>query len=71
MTTGAEKREGGVRKKAIKNGLFIIDALEQCAALPSLSQLATVFHLLASLSGLPLSPSTLITIFDFLDGQAT
>jgi hypothetical protein len=49
----------------------IIDALELCAALPSLAQVAAVFHLPASVGALPLSPSILITIADFLDGQAT
>jgi hypothetical protein len=37
------------------------------AALPSLTQFAPVFHLPASLSALPLSPSTTITIVDFFD----
>jgi hypothetical protein len=45
--------------------------LEPRAALPLPTQLATVFHLPASLSALPLSPSTLNTIADFIDGQAT
>jgi hypothetical protein len=48
----------------------ITDALEPCAALPSLTQFATTFHSLASLSALRLSSSTLITIVDFFDGQA-
>jgi hypothetical protein len=51
--------------------ISIIDALETCAALPSLIRFATVFHLPASSSALPLNPSTLITITDFFDEQAT
>jgi hypothetical protein len=46
------------------------DALEPCAALPSLTQLATVFHMPASLKAFQLSPSTRIIIVDFFDGQA-
>jgi hypothetical protein len=46
------------------------DALEPCAALPSLTQYATVFHLPASLNALQLSPSTHIIIVVFFDGQA-
>jgi hypothetical protein len=42
--------------------ISIIDALETCAALPSLIQFATVFHLPASSIALPLSPSTLISL---------
>jgi hypothetical protein len=49
----------------------ITDALEPCAAIPSFTQLAIVFHLPASLSALPLSPTTEITIVGFFDGQAT
>jgi hypothetical protein len=48
----------------------ITDALEPCAALPLLTQFATVFHLPASLNAFPLSPSTRITIVGFYDGQA-
>jgi hypothetical protein len=46
------------------------DVLEPCAALPSLTKFATEFHLPASLNAFRLSPSTLITIADFFDGQA-
>jgi hypothetical protein len=48
----------------------ITDALEPCAALPSLTQFATVFQLPASLSAFPSSPSTNIIFVDFFDGQA-
>jgi hypothetical protein len=41
------------------------------AALPSLTQFATVFHLQASLNAFQLSPTTHATIIDFFDGQAT
>jgi hypothetical protein len=51
--------------------ISISDALEPCAALPSLTHFATVFHLPASLSAFSLSPSTHIKIVDFFDGQAT
>jgi hypothetical protein len=51
--------------------ISIIDALESCAALPSRTQSATVFRPQAISSALPLSPSTLIIIVDFSDGQAT
>jgi hypothetical protein len=47
--------------------ITITDALEPSAALPSLTQFATVFHLPASLSAFPLSPSTHITIANFSD----
>jgi hypothetical protein len=48
---------------------FITDALEPHAALPSLTQFATVFHLLASANAFRFSPSTIITIVDFVDGH--
>jgi hypothetical protein len=50
---------------------FTTDALEPCAALPSLTQFATVFHLPASSNAFQLSPSTHITIAVFFAGQAT
>jgi hypothetical protein len=46
------------------------DALKPCAALPSLTQFATVFHLPASLNAFRFSPSTHNTIIVFFDGQA-
>jgi hypothetical protein len=46
------------------------DALEPCAALPSLTKFATVFHLPASLNAFQLSPSTNTIIVVFFDGQA-
>jgi hypothetical protein len=46
------------------------DVLEPCAALPLLTQFATVFHLPASLNAFQLSPSTHIKIVVFFDGQA-
>jgi hypothetical protein len=46
------------------------DALEPYAALPSLTQFASVFHLPASLNAFQLSPSTRVIIVDFFDGQA-
>jgi hypothetical protein len=49
--------------------ISIIDEQEISAALPSITQVATVFQLAAYLSVLPLSPSTLITFIDFFDGQ--
>jgi hypothetical protein len=48
----------------------IIDALKPFAALQYLTQLATVFHLPASLNAFRLSPSTRIIDVDFYDGQA-
>jgi hypothetical protein len=52
--------------------ISITDALEPRAALLSFTQFATTLHLPASLSALPLSPSTLITLVDFfVDEQAT
>jgi hypothetical protein len=50
--------------------IFITDEPEPFAALPSPTQFSTVFHLPASLSAFPLSPSTLTTVVDFFDGQA-
>jgi hypothetical protein len=47
-----------------------IDVIEPCAALPLLTQFATVFHLPASLNAFQLSPSTHIIIVVFFDGQA-
>jgi hypothetical protein len=49
----------------------ITDALEPCAALPSLTKFSTIFHLPASSNAFRLSFSTSITIVDFLDGHAT
>jgi hypothetical protein len=51
--------------------ISITDVLESFTAFPWLTQFATVFHLPASLSIFLLSPSTIITIADFSDGQAT
>jgi hypothetical protein len=48
----------------------ITDALEPCAALPSLKKIATVFHVPASLNAFQLSPSTRIVAVVFFDGQA-
>jgi hypothetical protein len=45
--------------------ISIANALELFAALPSLTQFVTVSHLPASLSALPLSLSTLITVVGF------
>jgi hypothetical protein len=49
----------------------IIEIFKAFAALPSLTQFATVFHLPASSSALLLSYLTLTIILDFFDGQAT
>jgi hypothetical protein len=46
------------------------DALEPCAALQSLNQFATVFHLPAYLNAFQLSPSTHNITVVFFDGQA-
>jgi hypothetical protein len=46
------------------------DVLEPCAALPSLTQFATVFHLPASLNTFQWSHSTNIIIVVFFDEQA-
>jgi hypothetical protein len=46
------------------------DALEPCAALPSLTQFVTVFHLPASSNAFQLSPSTRIIDVVFFNGQA-
>jgi hypothetical protein len=48
----------------------ITSAHEPCAALPSLTQFDTVFHLPACLNAFRLSPSTYIAIVGFFDGQA-
>jgi hypothetical protein len=63
----------GAYGKICSNAFFtsITVALKACAALPSLTQFATVFHLLASLNAFRLSPSTHIIIVDFYYGQAT
>jgi hypothetical protein len=49
---------------------FTTDALDPCAALPSLTQFAILFCLPASLNAFQLSPSTRIIIVVFYDGQA-
>jgi hypothetical protein len=51
--------------------ISIFNVLEPCAALPSLKQFATVFHLPASLSAFPLTHSTPIKTVEFFDGPAS